>query len=58
MGSVHLSLPPANALQASMLALLDDTAKEPNRRYFASPYAWAPVYDGWRWAVVTPLGMS
>lgn len=41
-----------------MLALLDDTAKEPNRRYFASPYAWAPVYDGWRWAVVTPLGMS
>ncbi len=42
-------LPPAEALRAGMLALLDHAAKEPDRRYFAHPYAWAPflvVGDG------------
>jgi CHAT domain-containing protein len=42
-------LPPSGALQAGMLALLDHAVKDPNRRYFAHPYAWAPfmvVGDG------------
>lgn len=42
-------LPPAEALRAGMLALLDHASNEPDRRYFAHPYAWAPfmvVGDG------------
>ncbi len=42
-------LPPAGALQAGMMALLDHAIKNPDRRYFAHPYAWAPfmvVGDG------------
>lgn len=43
------SLVPAKALREGMLALLSRAAKEPDHRYFAHPYAWAPfmlVGDG------------
>jgi CHAT domain-containing protein/Tfp pilus assembly protein PilF len=43
------SLMPAKALREGMLALLGRAAKEPDHRYFAHPYAWAPfmlVGDG------------
>ena len=43
------SLAPAKALREGMLALLDHATKEPDHRYFAHPYAWAPfmlVGDG------------
>ena len=40
---------PTKALQAGMLALLTQAAKDPKHAYFAHPYAWAPfmlVGDG------------
>lgn len=43
------SIAPTKALQAGMLALLNQAAKDPTHAYFAHPYAWAPfmlVGDG------------
>lgn len=43
------SVPPAKALREGMLTLLDHATKNPDHRYFAHPYAWAPfmlVGDG------------
>ncbi len=40
----HHAAFPAHALQDGMLALLNQAGRDPERRYFAHPYAWAAFF--------------